>query len=46
MSQALFDVLNITCTNLGIELNRVGIRDTGIDADYVAPFKFFNRENK
>jgi len=46
MSQALFDVLNITCTNLGIELNRVGIGDTGIDADYVAPFKFFNRKNK
>ena len=32
--------------NIGIELNKVGIGDTGIDADYVAPFKFFNKETK
>lgn len=43
MSKALFDVLNITCTKLGITLNRVGIGDDGIDADYVKPFKGFER---
>jgi hypothetical protein len=41
MSKALFDVLNIVCNKLQITLNRVGIGDTGIDADYVAPFKTF-----
>ncbi len=43
MSKALFDVLNITCTKLGITLNRVGIGDEGIDADYVEPFKGFKK---
>ncbi|MDX1699008.1 MAG: DUF2971 domain-containing protein [Melioribacteraceae bacterium] len=41
MSSALFEVLNITCTNLGIELCRLGIGDEGLDADYVKPFKNF-----
>ena len=43
MSKALFDVLNITCTNLGITLNKVGIGDDGIDADYVEPFNGFKK---
>ena len=37
MPKALFNVLNITCNSLGIILNKVGIGDEGIDADYVAP---------
>ena len=43
MSKALFDVLNIVCTNLNIPLNRVGIGDEGIDADYVKPFEGFKK---
>ncbi len=43
MDKALFDVLNIVCTNLGITLNRVGIGDTGIDADYVKPYESLSR---
>tara|TARA_R110002124_G_scaffold76682_1_gene205356 strand:+ start:2357 stop:2995 length:639 start_codon:yes stop_codon:yes gene_type:complete len=43
MNKALFDVLNIVCTNLNITLNRVGIGDTGIDADYVEPFRGFGK---
>ncbi len=35
MPRGLFDVLNITCTSLGIEFSRVGIGDEGIDAGYV-----------
>ncbi|MCF8245500.1 MAG: DUF2971 domain-containing protein [Saprospiraceae bacterium] len=46
MNKALFDVLNITCSNLGIELNRVGIGDTGIDADFVKPFKELKRKKE
>jgi hypothetical protein len=37
MPKALFNVLNITCNSLGIILNKVGIGDEGIDANYVAP---------
>ena len=37
MPKALFNALNITCNSLGIILNKVGIGDEGIDADYVAP---------
>jgi len=44
MSKALFDVLNITCTKLKITLNKVGIGDEGIDADYVEPFKGFRKK--
>ena len=43
MSKALFDVLNIVCTKLNIPLNRVGIGDEGIDADYVKPFEGFKK---
>lgn len=46
MSKALFDVLNIVCTKLNIKLNRVGIGDTGIDLDYVEPFKEFEKAKK
>jgi hypothetical protein len=45
MSKALFDVLNIVCTSLSVTLNRVGIGDTGIDADYVEPFKGFRKHS-
>lgn len=43
MNKALFDVLNIVCTTLGITLNKVGIGDDGIDADHVTPFKGFKK---
>lgn len=45
MSKALFDVLNIVCTSLNVTLNRVGIGDTGIDADYVEPFNGFRKHS-
>ena len=41
MGKALFEVLNIVCTSKNITLNKVGIGDEGIDADYVTPYKFF-----
>lgn len=44
MNEALFDVLNITCTKLDITLNKVGIGDEGIDADYVKPFEEFSKQ--
>ena len=37
MPHALFEVLNITCTSLGIPFNRIGIGDEGLDADHVDP---------
>jgi len=37
MPSALFEVLNITCTSLGIPFKRIGIGDEGLDADYVKP---------
>lgn len=37
MPKALFEVLNITCTSLGIQFNRVRIGDEGLDADQVEP---------
>lgn len=37
MEPALFKALQIVCERNNIELNRVGIGDEGIDADYVEP---------
>lgn len=37
MNPALFEALRIICERKGITLNRTGIGDDGIDADYVPP---------
>jgi hypothetical protein len=37
MNPALFEALRIICEHKGITLNRTGIGDDGIDADYVPP---------
>lgn len=37
MNPALFEALRIICESKGIALNRTGIGDEGIDADYVPP---------
>jgi hypothetical protein len=37
MPHALFEVLNITCSSLGIPFKKVGIGDEGLDADDVDP---------
>jgi hypothetical protein len=39
MEPALFDALNFMCHKKGIQFNRTGIGDEGIDADYVKPPK-------
>lgn len=39
MDDSLFKVLNIVCTKLGVEINKLGIGDEGLDIDPVQPIE-------
>ncbi|WP_409028831.1 DUF2971 domain-containing protein [Gracilimonas sediminicola] len=39
MDDSLFKVLNIVCTKLGVEINKLGIGDEGLDIDPVHPIE-------
>lgn len=39
MNPSMFEALRIICEKKGIEINRIGIGDEGLDADYVPPLE-------
>jgi hypothetical protein len=44
MDPAVFEMLRIICENRNITLNRTGIGDDGIDADYVPPLASVSKQ--
>jgi hypothetical protein len=43
---AVFEMLRIICENRNITLNRTGIGDEGIDADYVPPLSSVSKQSR